>query len=522
MNKIELNKYIESISSQIPLIHSFYTDDVYEVWNSEEVRYGSLSFCITSSSVNDSTTVWNATVYYADRLLEDKSNRDAIQTDSINIITSIMNAVAMDEDIVSINYPTQIELFEQRFADYLSGGYAVMQIETQNSVSKCNFGYVKEAGGCEGAIHELESEIRDLNNVISEKDEVIDNLESQIDEFGVQCESEKQQIISEKDEVIADKELEINELNTTIEELRKGGIDFSSIGYDKEESALANNDFNNSLQRSKELLESWEQWKYVQFDYETAGYKDIIYAPMFTFEKYKDETNIRELFGDCKKLQYIPSYDFSAVYDMYGLFRNCRSLTYIPYIDTSNVTDMQYLFYMCDSLAHVPTLITSNVTNMYFIFYGCKSLTTIPPIDTSKVTSMRGAFYDCSSLTTIPPIDTSQVPDVTNLFYGCTKLESLPLLDFSSVTTITVFFGYSNITTLTDLGGFTGLKINWTGSGSLKTLPNLTKQSLLNVFNTIADVNDLGGRKLEIGTTNLNKLTDEEKMIATSKGWTLS
>jgi hypothetical protein len=42
------------------------------------------------------------------------------------------------------------------------------------------------------------------------------------------------------------------------------------------------------------------------------------------------------------------------------------------------------------------------------------------------------------------------------------------------------------------------------------------------VFNTIGDVNDLGGRKLEIGTSHLNKLTDEEKMIATNKGWTLS
>ena len=29
-------------------------------------------------------------------------------------------------------------------------------------------------------------------------------------------------------------------------------------------------------------------------------------------------------------------------------------------------------------------------------------------------------------------------------------------------------------------------------------------------------------RTLKIGTTNLNKLTDEEKAIATEKGWTLA
>ena len=131
-------------------------------------------------------------------------------------------------------------------------------------------------------------------------------------------------------------------------------------------------------------------------------------------------------------------------------------------------------------------------------------------------------FRDCSSLTTIPQLNTSKVTDVGTMFGSCTKLESVPLLDFSLVTNISSLFGYSNITTLTELGGFTGLKIDWTGYGSLKMLPNITKQSLLNVFDAIADVNSLGGKKLELGSTNLNKLTDEEKMIATNKGWTLS
>ena len=137
MDKIQLNQYIKSIADQIPVVNSFYTDDVYEVWNGGEIRFGSLCFCITSSSISDNTTTWSGLLYYGDRLLEDKSNRDAVQSDSINVINAIMNAISMDEDIVSINYPTQVELFEQQFADYLAGGYATIQIETENSISKC-------------------------------------------------------------------------------------------------------------------------------------------------------------------------------------------------------------------------------------------------------------------------------------------------------------------------------------------------------------------------------------------------
>ena len=48
----------------------------------------------------------------------------------------------------------------------------------------------------------------------------------------------------------------------------------------------------------------------------------------------------------------------------------------------------------------------------------------------------------------------------------------------------------------------------------------LTKESLLNVFNEAADVTS-SPKTLTLGTTNLNKLTDDEKAIATNKGWVL-
>ena len=50
---------------------------------------------------------------------------------------------------------------------------------------------------------------------------------------------------------------------------------------------------------------------------------------------------------------------------------------------------------------------------------------------------------------------------------------------------------------------------------------NLTHDSLMNVINEAGDVTS-NPQTLTLGTTNLNKLTDEEKAIATNKGWTLA
>ena len=80
------------------------------------------------------------------------------------------------------------------------------------------------------------------------------------------------------------------------------------------------------------------------------------------------------------------------------------------------------------------------------------------------------------------------------------------------------FFGFSNIDTLADLGGFKNLSISIT-SYFLDRCPNLTVESLMNVINNLATVS---GQTLKFGSTNLNKLTAEQIAVATNKGWTLS
>ena len=186
----------------------------------------------------------------------------------------------------------------------------------------------------------------------------------------------------------------------------------------------------------------------------------------------------------------------------------------------SPLTNCNHMFYQCESLRSIPLFDTFNVTDMGNMFYGCKKLKTIPKLDTSNVTNMDGMFGDCTSLTTIPQLDTSNVTHMYSTFSNCSSLKSIPLLDCRNVTHIDQLFGQSRLKTLTDLGGFLNLQVSL--YDSLDHLPNLTVQSIMNVIDHLYGfIGNFDPRTLELGPTNLNKLTDEQKAVATNKGWVL-
>ena len=155
---------------------------------------------------------------------------------------------------------------------------------------------------------------------------------------------------------------------------------------------------------------------------------------------------------------------------------------------------------------------------------GGSTFSTVPDIfDFNNVTTLESMFQDCASLTTIPQFDSSKVSDMGFMFYGCDALRSIPLLDCSNVKSTGSMFNsdfMSDHEYLTDLGGFKNLKVGL----RLNKSPNLTVQSLMHVINNLYDFVGNGEtttRTLQLGTTNLNKLTAEQKAVATNKGWVL-
>lgn len=133
MNILELNKLIESVALTVPNVNSYSGDDVYEVWNTTEIKYGSMSFNLQTTSQTNNTRTFIGVLYYADRLTEDKSNRLQVYADADNAISNVLTFLADNsEDQISIaDY--QITHFQQKFADYLAGGYATVNITVGNT-----------------------------------------------------------------------------------------------------------------------------------------------------------------------------------------------------------------------------------------------------------------------------------------------------------------------------------------------------------------------------------------------------
>ena len=265
-------------------------------------------------------------------------------------------------------------------------------------------------------------------------------------------------------------------------------------------------------------------WKKVRLDVDVNSLTDFdgmkySYSNVTKFPdglKFAPRTgsNCWDMFSNCSKLTEVSLFDTSKVTNTQGMFYYCKQLASVPVFDTSSVTNMSNMFYNCSHLGSVPLFNTSKVTNMSSLFRGCSELESIPLFDTSKVDNMTNMFYNCSHLGSVPLFDTSKVTSMSGLFKGCSQLTSVPKLDTSRVTTTGSMF--SGCAQLTTLGGFIGLKVSLDLSGS----PLLTHDSLLNVINEAADVTS-SPKNLTLGSTNLAKLTDEEKAIATNKGWTL-
>ena len=230
----------------------------------------------------------------------------------------------------------------------------------------------------------------------------------------------------------------------------------------------------------KKLLDTTKSADHLFYNYQGTSVNDLI-QPSDT----ENVTNMSRVFGGCSNLTEIPLLNTSKAENMPGMFYDCSALTTIPQLDTSKVVDMLGMFNGCTNLTSIPLLDTSNVTNMNYMFNDCMSLATIPQLDTSKVTTMQYMFSGCTALTTVPALDTSNVTSMTSMFRNCRSLKSILMTNI----------GF-------DL--------------SISASTQFEREDLLVILNNLKPVTE--ARTLTMGETNLAKLTDEDKAIATNKG----
>ena len=300
------------------------------------------------------------------------------------------------------------------------------------------------------------------------------------------------------------------------------GLDFTVIGYDMTLTRKLNDEFNADIQYS---LQKYNEWKPTQASFTKVFKYDkkLVYAPLV--DTHLSE-NMYGMFEGCTNLKTVPLFNTSRVTSMGSMFEGCTNLTTVPLFDFSRMEDMGRMFYDCTNLTTVPQFNTQNVTTMSNMFKGCTSLTVVPLFDTSNVTNMSYMFQDCTSLTTVPSFNTSNVTNMDRIFYSCKSLTEIPLFDCSNVTTMSTMFGYGELNNITTLGGFKDLKVDWNDGYGLVKCPNLTYESVMNVINNLYDFRGNGDetttKTIKFHPNSLALLSDDDKTIATNRGWVLS
>ena len=213
---------------------------------------------------------------------------------------------------------------------------------------------------------------------------------------------------------------------------------------------------------------------------------------------------------------------------MENLFKDCVNLTSLNLSGwvTRMAVNMSGMFNGCVNLEslNLSGWNTSKVTDMLNMFHRCEKLKTldVSHFDTSKVTDMRQMFKDCQALTSLDlsHFDVSNVTLVNQIFNNCYSLKSLNISNWimSKVTDMFgMFYGCVELETIV-CDGLQLPDINMSDI-YLNSCSKLTVDSIVGLLNSLPQ--STHNYSFQIGQTNIDKLSEEQKAIATNKNWRL-
>lgn len=283
-----------------------------------------------------------------------------------------------------------------------------------------------------------------------------------------------------------------------------------------------------------------------------------------------------QMFYNCQNLQTLTGSGIQNVYflDFYNTFYKCEDITTIPKLQGKPVT-MSGMFQDCNSLRSFDfsSLDLSDLVDITNMFYYCKG-EWIENIDfsSSPIIYANGAFYN-TNITKLPSINYSKIEDASRMFSSTFYLTSPVTLNLPNVILASSLFtssacseinlsgflfnediGYmfsnckaqkissfnccsvkhngiaspfSSCTNLVDFGGFINIGESFTSNGTLDISGaiNLSKESILNVFNNLYDFVENGSNlqpTIKLHSSQREKLQPEDLTIATAKGWKVS
>ena len=147
-------------------------------------------------------------------------------------------------------------------------------------------------------------------------------------------------------------------------------------------------------------------------------------------------------------------------------------------------------------------------------FNACRELVgvTIP----NNITSIEAtAFSSCSKLKSAA-ISAGVTSIKGSAFYGCVALTDITIPNTITTISVGAFTNCSKLTNVTIGSGFNCNNLDLSAS------TKYSADTLVAMFTALADRTGQEAYTLTLGSTNLAKLNDEQKAIATDKNWTLA
>ena len=470
----DIVKLLKNISLALPDVQSFYCGDVYEVNADQTVKYSSVVLTNQEHSfdnVNDRFQ-YNFILFYIDRLSDDENNRTDVHTAAVSALKTIVQHLE-DYDVIINDF--KFNLFRERFNDQCAGAYATLSVEVEDNDCNEEFEIITP--------EKLKSITINSNGT----------YKGLFNEVTVN--------VSDKEFLTETKSIDINE-NGTYSVEKSNNVD----GMSSVEINVAVPIPEPNLQaKTIEITENGTQT--ISAD---NGY-DGLSSVSITTNVSGGTTSDKIKMIDGMKLNHTD-----------------RSIDYYK-LDFSQVTDFKYMF-AYSSINSVPIIDTSEVTNMMYIFSGCDNLWYVENIanwNVSNVIYMNGFFYNCNEIYQAPDLSKwklNNVIDMSDFFNGYRSDQgeiNMCGLVFPMVGTMRRFWGTNAFAPYFKMDSRTVLpKINLTDWKF--DYYNWDVTYIMYILNALPQLSSSETFTCTIGSTNLAKLSDVQKAIATNKGWILN
>ena len=537
----ELLNNITEVAKKHPNINSTFIGDVYELNHRNDVDY--CAFVITQGThrVNSDEDYIDYTLnlFYVDRLTADESNRTQIHSSGIDFMNSLLKAV---EKLGVVVVEQTVNVFNERFNDVCAGVYATVVFrvdidECGQTIEIISYNDLKTIrvdhnGIYDGMFKRVEVDVQGGKELVLETLNVKDNgtyrPKTGVDGFDIVEVNVPQKTF--------------NKTSVTKEYTENGQYRIATPdGYD------GISDVNLTVNVPEKTTFNFNQLDNVTF-HTNGATLDLTGLDTSTF------TSMKNMFYRCEKITTldVSHFDTSNVTNMSGMFAVCDMLTALDVsnFNTAKVTDMSKMFANTGLKAlDLTTFNTSNVNNMESMFYNSNRLESlnVSNFNTAKVTDMGSMFHGIKTTSLdLSSFDTSQVTNMSGMFGWCSNLVSLDLSHFntSNVTSMRNMFDYcgklislnisnwimSNVTDVYEMFNATSLIETIVCDGlqlpnidlsyiALNSCPKLTVDSIVGLLNALPQ--STHNYSFQIGQVNIDKLSEEQKAIATNKNWRL-